>query len=127
MSAMYSFLFDRKSLTLLICGFVVGGGLLFFSGVLVGVYWSLPYGTEIQAGAVAPLPRPAPRPAPAPVPAAAPPVPERRIELPTAPPPEPVPPPGPIAEESESIGLPKTVPMAPAVTTPLSLTRIPIL
>ena len=112
MSAMYSFLFDRKSLTLLICGFVVGGGLLFFSGVLVGVYWSLPYGTEIQARAVSPLPRAAPRPAPAPVPAAAPPAPERRIELPTAPP-APVPPPGPVAEESEAIGLPKTVPAAP--------------
>src|SRR5262249_12995588 len=99
MSAMYNFLFDRKSLTLLPCGLVVGGGLLFFSGVLVGVYWSLPYGTEIQATApIPPTSRPVPRPIPARPPSAAPPpaavpepaaapvpaapaVPERKIEL----------------------------------------------
>jgi DedD protein len=46
---MYNFLFDRKSLVLLLVGLGLGGGMLFFAGVLVGVYWSLPNGTTLQA------------------------------------------------------------------------------
>ncbi len=70
MSAMYNFLFDRKSLILLVVGLTLGGGMLFFAGVLVGVYWSLPNGTTLQAAA---LPRPALLPARESAPATAPP------------------------------------------------------
>jgi cell division septation protein DedD len=70
MSAMYNFLFDRKSLILLLVGLTLGGGMLFFAGVLVGVYWSLPNGTTLQAAA---LPRPALFPAREIAPVAAPP------------------------------------------------------
>jgi cell division septation protein DedD len=52
---MYSFLFDRKSLILLFAGLATVGGLLFVSGLLVGVVWGVP-------GAAAP-PAPALRPA----------------------------------------------------------------
>jgi cell division septation protein DedD len=54
---MYSFLFDKKSLVLLLAGAAVAGGALFFSGLLVGVQWGLP----LEAPpAVAPRP-PAPK------------------------------------------------------------------
>lgn len=46
---MYSFLFDRKSLILLVAGLATAGGLLFVSGLLVGVVWGVP-------GAAAPPP-----------------------------------------------------------------------
>lgn len=42
---MYTFLFDKKSLVLLLTGTAVTGGLLFFGGVLVGVQWGLPLGS----------------------------------------------------------------------------------
>jgi len=42
---MYNFLFDKKSLVLLLTGLGVAGGVLFFAGVLVGVQWGLPLGT----------------------------------------------------------------------------------
>jgi hypothetical protein len=42
---MYTFLFDKKSLVLLLTGMTVAGGLLFFGGVLVGVQWGLPLGS----------------------------------------------------------------------------------
>ena len=42
---MYTFLFDKKSLVLLLTGTTVAGGLLFFGGVLVGVQWGLPLGS----------------------------------------------------------------------------------
>ena len=40
---MYNFLFDKKSLVLLLMGAVVAGGVLFFSGLLVGVQFGLPF------------------------------------------------------------------------------------
>jgi cell division septation protein DedD len=51
---MYNFLFDKKSLVLLLIGAVVAGGVLFFSGLLVGVQFGLPF-----EGAPAAAPRPA--------------------------------------------------------------------
>jgi cell division septation protein DedD len=87
MSAMYNFLFDRKSLILLVVGLTLGGGMLFFAGVLVGVYWSLPNGTTLQAAA---LPRPAL-------------LPTREVAPATAPPPA-VPDPSPVAMAPEPAG-----------------------
>jgi cell division protein FtsN len=42
---MYTFLFDKKSLVLLLTGMTVAGGLLFSGGILVGVQWGLPLGS----------------------------------------------------------------------------------
>lgn len=53
---MYTFLFDKKSLVLLLAGMTVAGGLLFFGGVLVGVQWGLPFETSPVV-----MPAPAPR------------------------------------------------------------------
>jgi DedD protein len=53
---MYNFLFDKKSLFLLLGGMIVAGGVLFFSGMLVGVQWGLP----AEAAVAPPAPR-APR------------------------------------------------------------------
>jgi len=53
---MYTFLFDKKSLVLLLAGAAVLGGVLFFSGVLIGVQWGLPL-----PGTPAAAPSPAPR------------------------------------------------------------------
>ena len=39
---MYSFLFDRKSLILLVAGLATVGCLLFFAGLLTGVFWRVP-------------------------------------------------------------------------------------
>jgi cell division septation protein DedD len=39
---MYSFLFDRKSLALLLAGAGTAAGLIFFGGLLTGLQWSLP-------------------------------------------------------------------------------------
>ena len=50
---MYNFLFDKKSLFLLLAGMVVAGGVLFFSGLLVGVQWGLP----VEAAVAPPAPR----------------------------------------------------------------------
>lgn len=55
---MYSFLFDRKSMILLLAGMGTAGGLIFFGGLLTGLQINLPPETL----AVAP-PAPAPRPA----------------------------------------------------------------
>lgn len=57
---MYTFLFDKKSLALLLTGTTVAGGLLFFGGILVGVQWGLPLGSYT---APAPVVRPAALPA----------------------------------------------------------------
>lgn len=68
---MFSFVFDKKSLTLLLAGLVTAGGLLFFAGLLVGVSQGLPTGTP--AAYVRPVPakqRPCPEPEPAPAPLA---------------------------------------------------------
>jgi len=105
---MYNFLFDKKSLFLLLAGMVVAGGVLFFSGLLVGVQWGLPVEAAVapRAPQVPPkraafLPadrpcrpepeaRPAPAPAPAvpsPAPVAAPaPKPDLRVSVEPAPP-----------------------------------------
>jgi cell division protein FtsN len=54
---MYNFLFDKKSLFLLLGGMIVAGGVLFFSGLLVGVQWGLP----AEAAVAPPAPRIAPK------------------------------------------------------------------
>jgi cell division septation protein DedD len=100
MSAMYNFLFDRKSLALVLCGLALGGGMLFFAGVLVGVYWSLPDGTTIQAAAP---PRPAPLPA-------------REITPTAAPPPVAPDPPSPVALTSEPVSPTSAIPAIPAIS-----------
>lgn len=75
---MYNFVFDRKSLAMLLTGLAFAGGLLFFAGLLVGVNWAVPYETRVTS--LSPLPPP-PQPLPEPVPAAAPPrVPLAEIE-----------------------------------------------
>jgi len=43
---MYNFLFDKRSLVLLVTGTAVAGGALFFSGMLVGVQYGLPADPE---------------------------------------------------------------------------------
>jgi DedD protein len=53
---MFNFVFDKRSLTLLLAGLTVAGGLLFFAGLLVGVNLGLP-GFRQEA---AYLPRPVP-------------------------------------------------------------------
>ena len=110
---MYTFLFDKKSLVLLLAGAAVLGGVLFFSGVLIGVQWGLPLpGTP--AAAPSPAPRKAAVPAglrpcrpesvpfaPAPEPAAAP---ELRAEAAPLPaPPEVRPAPAPQSLPVESL------------------------
>ncbi len=82
---MYNFLFDKRSLVLLLTGLGVAGGVLFFAGVLVGVQWGLPFDDAPTAVSVRPAPKraafqPADRPC-KPVPEAA----------PAAPPPAPLP------------------------------------
>jgi DedD protein len=97
---MYNFLFDRKSLALVLCGLALGGGMLFFAGVLVGVYWSLPYGTTIQAAAP---PRPAPLPA-------------REIAPTAAPPPVAPDPPSPVALTSEPVSPTSAISAIPTIS-----------
>ncbi len=104
MSAMYNFLFDRKSLVLVLCGLALGGGMLFFAGVLVGVYWSLPNGTTIQAAAP---PRPAPLPA-------------REIAPIAAPPPVAPDPPSPVAVTAEPVSPTSAIPTISAVSAALA-------
>ena len=73
---MYTFLFDKKSLVLLLTGMTVAGGLLFFGGILVGVQWGLPLGSytapaPVVRTAALPAERPCkPEPEAAPVPLA---------------------------------------------------------
>ncbi|HSG38470.1 MAG TPA: SPOR domain-containing protein [Thermoanaerobaculia bacterium] len=57
-SPMYSFLFDRKSLILLLAGGVTAAGLIFFGGLLTGLQWSLPPET-LAAAPPAPRVQPA--------------------------------------------------------------------
>lgn len=83
---MYNFLFDKKSLVLLLSGAGVAGGVLFFAGVLVGVQWSLPFETAPVAAPVRPAPKraafqPAERPC-KPVPETAPAAPPQPVPLP---------------------------------------------
>jgi cell division protein FtsN len=102
---MYNFLFDKKSLVLLLIGAVVAGGVLFFSGLLVGVQFGLPFeggpgaahrpAVPRRAALVVPADRPC-LPAPQAVPAApqknvpeAAPAPEPELRASAAPPVEP--------------------------------------
>ncbi|HSS76425.1 MAG TPA: SPOR domain-containing protein [Thermoanaerobaculia bacterium] len=90
---MYNFLFDKKSLVLLVVGMIVAGGMLFFGGVLLGVQWGLPAESS-TAFAPPSEPRPAALPASQPCPpAVAPATPTR--EEPAAPGIEPQPAPSP--------------------------------
>jgi len=101
---MYNFLFDKKSLVLLLTGAVVAGGVLFFSGLLVGVQFGLPFEGAPAAAARPAVPKraalvPADRPClpePQAVPAApqknvpeAAPLPEPELRASAAPPVEP--------------------------------------
>ena len=91
---MFSFVFDKKSLTLLLAGLVTAGGLLFFAGLLVGVSQGLPTGAAVAY--VRPVPAKQPEPCPEPV------VPKLGPEpapAPAAPPIEEPAPAPPIAEE----------------------------
>lgn len=74
---MYTFLFDKKSLVLLLAGMTAAGSLLFFGGVLVGVQWGLPFESQ-------PAPRPLYEPRRAALPAAP-------VDIPCKPEPEPAP------------------------------------
>jgi cell division septation protein DedD len=73
---MFNFVFDRKSFALLITGLTLAGGLLFFAGLLVGVNFGLPTGSQVvytpPVLAKDPCPEPQPaapvRPAPEPPP-----------------------------------------------------------
>jgi DedD protein len=51
---MYNFLFDKRSLVLLLTGLGIAGGVLFFAGVLVGVQWGLPFEAAPAAAPVRP-------------------------------------------------------------------------
>jgi cell division septation protein DedD len=100
---MFNFVFDKKSLALMLAGLTVAGGLLFFAGLLVGVNLGLP-GVHQAVYTPRPLParneppaaRPCPEPiapveTPAPQPAAPAPSPEPvQIAEAEAPPPAPV-------------------------------------
>lgn len=57
---MYSFLFDRRSLVLLFAGMATAGCLLFVSGLLVGVFYGLPFAAPAPAAVSLP-PRPTAR------------------------------------------------------------------
>ncbi|MFL6233243.1 MAG: SPOR domain-containing protein [Thermoanaerobaculia bacterium] len=54
---MYNFLFDKRSLVLLLAGMGIAGGVLFFAGVLVGVQWSFPIEAAPAAAPARPMPR----------------------------------------------------------------------
>lgn len=75
---MYNFLFDKKSLVLVLSGMAMAGSLLFFGGVLVGVQWGLPMGGYT---APAPMTRRAALPAERPCK----PEPEAAVPMPAAP------------------------------------------
>jgi DedD protein len=122
---MYTFLFDKKSLVLLLTGMTVAGSLLFFGGILVGVQWGLPIGSYtapapvVRTAALPAAERPCkPEPEASPVPLAPPPT----LTMPTTPTsPEPA---APDLEEPEpqmfaaEVPLPEEAP-APAVETRL--------
>ena len=80
---MYNFLFDKKSLVLLLMGAVVAGGVRFFSGLLVGVQFGLPFEGGPAAAVRPAVPRraalvPADRPC-VPEPLAAPAAPQKNV------------------------------------------------
>jgi len=118
---MFNFVFDKRSLVMLLTGLAVAGGLLFFAGLLVGVNLGLPSLRPEMAYPPRPMPvREAARPCPEPViPAEAKPkpVPEPVPEEPVQPTPAPAPlpqvaeeeppPPPPLQEQA-----PRTVPAA---------------
>jgi cell division septation protein DedD len=73
---MYNFIFDRRSLALLLGGLTIAGALVFFAGLLVGVNWIVPFPAArvasrpvpecppaTPAAALATVPAPAPAPA----------------------------------------------------------------
>ena len=67
---MFNFVFDKKSFALLVAGLTLAGGLLFFAGLLVGVNFGLPTGSQVvyTPPVLAKDPCPEPQPAaPAPV------------------------------------------------------------
>jgi len=126
---MYNFLFDKKSLVFLLIGAVVAGGVLFFSGLLVGVQFGLPFEGAPAAAARPAVPKraalvQADRPC-LPAPQALPAAPQKNVPE-TAPIPEPelrasaAPPVEPEAFLSEPVPEP-----APAPTVVQAMTRTP--
>ncbi len=92
---MFNFVFDKRSFTLLLAGLTMAGGLLFFAGLLVGVNWGLPSGSQAVY-----TPPPVPvknEPCPEPQPAA--PAPLRVEPAPEPPPQVAEEPPPPVLEE----------------------------
>jgi septal ring-binding cell division protein DamX len=65
---MYSFLFDRKSLLLMLAGLATAGCLLFVSGLLVGVFYGLPGSGPPEVAAASPRALPAAWPSSSPCP-----------------------------------------------------------
>jgi cell division septation protein DedD len=100
---MFNFVFDKRSLVVLVAGLTVAGGLLFFAGLLVGVNLGLP---SLRSGIAYP-PRPLPvrdvaRPCPEPaVPAVAKPLPAPALEESVPAEPWPAPAPAPQLAEKE--------------------------
>jgi DedD protein len=95
---MFNFVFDKKSFALLIAGLTLAGGLLFFAGLLVGVNFGLPTGSQVvytpPVLAKDPCPEPQPTaPAPAPVRPEPTPAPQVARQEPPPPPVEEPPPP----------------------------------
>lgn len=66
---MYNFLFDKKTLMLLLAGLGLSGALLFFAGLLVGVQVGLPPASGAVTIQAPQRPEPPARPAPASMPA----------------------------------------------------------
>jgi cell division septation protein DedD len=131
---MYNFLFDRKSLILLLAGMGTAGGLIFCGGLLTGLQINLPPET-LAVAAPAPAPRPAALPAERPctpespaAPAAEPPQPSTdelwaSTDIPQEEP-EPIQEPEPAFEEPAPVAQPavmKTAAAAPSPTDGYSL------
>jgi cell division protein FtsN len=85
---MYNFLFDKKSLVLLVAGMIVAGGMLFFGGVLLGVQWGLPAESSNATYVPPSEPRPTALPASRPCPPAGTPAAAPRLEPAPAPSPQ---------------------------------------
>ena len=121
---MFNFVFDKKSFTLLIAGLTLAGGLLFFAGLLVGVNFGLPTGSQVvyTPPVLAKDPCPEPQPA-APAPAPVPPKPEPTPQVARQEPPPAVEPP--VEEEPppvQTASLPEPTPEPePAETGPYSV------
>ena len=119
---MYNFLFDKKTLMLLLAGLGLSGALLFFAGLLVGVEVGLPPASGAVAVRPPPVERPEPPAAKKPEPAPAAALAECPCELgvqtaalPAEPCPEPEPPAAPPVEKAAPAPVPVKEPEPVAV------------